>query len=453
MTENERDYGVVSHKPGCKPKESSARAGNWNTAPMNASARAIKNVESEPRAQPFRSERALLVLSVMCLCLVLAGCNSVTGTFSRGQPEGAAATAPMENSFARPGSNETIGSGEAKVALILPLTQASGPSSVGISLRNAAELAYFEAGSNDITLLIKDDRSTPEGARAAAQSAVEEGADLIIGPLFAANAREVAPVARGADRPVIALSTDTSAAGPGLYLLSFLIENYVDRIVDFAASRGKKSMAALIPENDYGRIAEGEFQQAAARNNIRIMTIEHYQPQTMTNAVQRVAGLSDQIDSLFIPEQADAMQAMSQALAAAKVSGNYQILGTGLWNDARVLNLRALQGAWFSAPENGGFKAFASRYEAKYHSDPPRIATLAYDAVSLAAALAHTRGSQRYAADVLTNKSGFNGADGVFRFRPDGTNERGLAVLEINNGTASPVSPAPHSFQGSASAT
>jgi branched-chain amino acid transport system substrate-binding protein len=302
-------------------------------------------------------------------------------------------------------------------------------------------------------LLVKDDRSTPEGARAAAQSAVEEGDELIIGPLCASNAREVAPIARGADKPVIALSTDTSAAGPGVFLLSFLIENYVDRVVDFAASKGKKSMAALIPENDYGRIAEGEFQQTAARNNIRIMTIEHYQPQTMANAVQRIAALNDQIDALFIPEQADAMQAMSQALVAAKVSGKYQILGTGLWNDARVLNLPALQGAWFSAPENGGFKAFASRYEAKYHSDPPRIATLAYDAVSLAAALAHTHGSQRYSAAVLTNKSGFNGADGVFRFRPDGTNERGLAVLEINNGAANPVSPAPHSFQGSASAT
>ncbi len=399
------------------------------------------------------SNRALRILSVAGLCLSLAACNSVTGMFGRGQPNGTVAPKAPENNSVQPASTETIGSGEAKVALILPLTQASGPSNVGISLRNAAELAYFEAGSNDITLLVKDDHSTPEGARAAAQSAVQDGADLIIGPLFAANAREVAPVARAADKPVIALSTDTSAAAPGIYLLSFLIENYVDCIVDFAASKGKKSFGALIPENDYGRIAEGEFRQAAARNNLRIMTIEHYQPQTMANAVQRIAALGDQIDALFIPEQADAMQAMSEAMVAAKASGKYQLLGTGLWNDARVLNLPALQGAWFPAPENGGFKAFASRYEAKYHSDPPRIATLAYDAVSLAAALAHTHGSQRYAADLITNKSGFNGADGVFRFRPDGTNERGLAVVEIHNGAATPVSPAPHSFSSSASAT
>jgi branched-chain amino acid transport system substrate-binding protein len=419
---------------------------------MNDLPRKIEAVHKGPIARPGRYRRALWKASACTVCLALAACNSVTAMFDRGPPGGAVASGPQQ-AASQAETGEKIGSGEAKVALILPMTQASGPSNVGISLRNAAELAYFEAGNNDITLLVKDDRSTPEGARAAAQSALSDGADLIVGPLFASSAREVAPVARGAGKPVIAFSTDTSAAGPELFLLSFLIENYVDRIVDFAASKGRKSMAALIPENDYGRVAEGAFQQAAARNNVRVMTVERYRPQTMTAAVQRIRALNDQIDAVFIPEQADAMQAMSQALVAAGVSGKYQILGTGLWNDARVLNLPALQGAWFSAPENGGFKAFASRYEAKYHSDPPRIATLAYDAVSLAAALAHTQGSQRYSASVLTNKSGFNGADGVFRFRPDGTNERGLAVLQINNGAAAPVSPAPHSFAGSSSAT
>jgi hypothetical protein len=206
-----------------------------------------------------------------------------------------------------PYRGEQIGSGPARVALILPMTQASGPSVVGTSLRNAAELAWAEAGNNDITLLVKDDRSTPEGAREAAQEALSEGAELIIGPLFASSVREVGPVARGAGRPVIAFSTDTSTAGPELFLLSFLIESYVDRIVDFAASKGEKSIAALIPENDYGRVAESEFQQAAARNNIRVMAIEHYQPRTIAEAVQKIAALHDQIDSLFIPEQADSI--------------------------------------------------------------------------------------------------------------------------------------------------
>jgi branched-chain amino acid transport system substrate-binding protein len=395
---------------------------------------------------------AVRALWAFGLCLSVTACGSMSGWGGHG-PGDVAAPAPQAEA-ARPDGGEQIGSGPARVALIVPLTQASGPSLVGTSLRNAAELAYLEAGGNEVTLFVKDDHSSPEGAREAAQAALSEGAELILGPLFASNVREVGKVARAAGKPVIAFSTDASTTGQGVFLLSFLIENYVDRIVDFAASKGKKSVAALIPENDYGRVAETELQQAAARDNVRVMSIEHYQPRTMTAAVQKIAALHDQIDSLFIPEQADAMQAMSEALTAARLnSKQVQILGTGLWNDARVLRLPALQGAWFAAPENGGYNAFVERYRAKYHADPTRIATLAYDAVSLAAALAHTQGSQRYSQNVLTNPAGFNGADGIFRFRADGTNERGLSVLQINNGVAVPISPASHSFAATASAT
>ncbi len=391
----------------------------------------------------------LKTLGAAALALSLAACGSSKGPLI-GSPADSMAGGQKIASEPLSAPREHIGSGPVKVALVLPLTQASGSTSVvGVSLRNAAELALTEAGGNDLTLIVKDDHSTADGARIAAQEAVAEGADLIIGPLFGPSVREVGRVAHGADKSVIAFSTDSSTGGHGVYLLSFLVESYVDRIVDFAASKGKKSMAALIPENDYGRVAEAAFQQAAARNNIRVMTIEHYQPQTLAAATQKIAALGDQIDALFIPEQADAMPSVSQALIAAGLSGKkLQILGTGLWNDARVLKLPALQGAWFSAPENGGYNAFAARYQTKYGVEPTRIATLSYDAVSLAAALAHTQGSQRYSDNVLTNRSGFNGADGVFRFLPDGANERGLAVLQIDNGNATPISPAPHSFAG-----
>jgi hypothetical protein len=41
----------------------------------------------------------------------------------------------------------------------------------------------------------------------------------------------------------------------------------------------------------------------------------------------------------------------------------------------------------------------------------------------------------------------------VFRFRPDGQNERGLSVLQINNGATTVVSPAPRSFAGAPDGT
>ena len=394
---------------------------------------------------------------VAVAAMLLAACGSTIGTVGqskKGFDSDVSANAPVGKveSSALPGSapaaGDRIGSGTVKVALILPLTAANGqPSLVGQSLRNAADLAYAESGSSDLTILVKDDHSSPDGASAAAQSALSDGAELIIGPLFAPDVREVSKVARGAGKPIIAFSTDTSTASHGSYLLSFLIESYVDRVVDFAAAKGKKSIAALIPDNDYGRVADAEFQQEAAKRGLRVMALEHYTASTRDDAVKKVAALGDGIDTLFIPEQADAMPAMSQALVAAGLNGKrVQILGTGLWNDARVLALPALQGAWFAAPENGGFNLFANRYRAKYNTDPLRISTLSYDAVSLAAALAHSQGSQRFADSVLLNKSGFNGADGVFRFRPDGLNDRGLAVLQVNDGKATTISPAPKTF-------
>ena len=54
---------------------------------------------------------------------------------------------------------------------------------------------------------------------------------------------------------------------------------------------------------------------------MRVMEIEHYNAQTLNAAVQKIAALGGQIDSLFIPEQADAMPAMSQALIAAGIDG------------------------------------------------------------------------------------------------------------------------------------
>ena len=398
-----------------------------------------------PRA---RSRHLVSMVAAIGGALALAGCGPVGG-FGGGPvaPRGDAPVAPLD--AAQAGNPDAIGSGPTRIALILPITQASGASAVGLSLRRAAELAYADSGGNDVTFLVKDDRSTPDGAREAAQAAIAEGAEVFLGPLFAPNVREVARHARGAGKSVIAFSTDSSVATRGVYLLSFLVENYVDRIVDYAASRGKKSLAALVPTNDYGRVAEAEFQAVAARKGLRVMGIEHYGPGGSGEAAKKIAALGDQIDALFIPEQADAMGAVAQSLTAAGLANKkLQILGTGLWNDARVLKLPALQGAWFATPENGGFNNFAARFREKFGGDPTRIATLAYDGASLLAALARQQGPRGFTEGVLTNPSGFNGADGVFRFRADGTNERGLAVLSVLNGSVSVISPAPKSFNG-----
>jgi ABC-type branched-subunit amino acid transport system substrate-binding protein len=405
------------------------------------------NRSTPRRATPPRGGLALALLAATAL---LCACNPTGGPRTSDLKLGAPSSGAAQSEQLAPPAgepSELIGQGPIKIALIVPLTQASGPSSVGASLRNAAQLAYLESGQSDVSILVKDDHSSPAGAATAAQAAVSEGAELILGPVFAAGVKEAGRVAKGAGKPVIAFSTDSSSASRGVYLLSFLVEGNVERIIDFAAQRGKKSAAALVPDNEYGALALAQFQQSAANHGLRVVVIEKYKPGQPADAVKRIAAVSGQIDMLFIPDSPEAMGGVARELTAANIdSKRVQILGPSLWNDPRALKLPALQGAWFAAPENTGFNAFAGRYRAKFGSEPSRIATLTYDAVTLAIALSRQQGSQRYAESSLTNPAGFNGADGVFRFRAEGLNDRALSVLEIDGGQAKVISPAPRTL-------
>jgi ABC-type branched-subunit amino acid transport system substrate-binding protein len=236
-----------------------------------------------------------------------------------------------------------------------------------------------------------------------------------------------------------------------LYLLSFLPEADVDRILDYAFANGKRSFAALLPDNAYGSVVEAEFKQSVARRGGRIVTLERYpgDKAAMQASIKVVAQAANQADALFIPDGAETVPALVQGLAASGVNvKRLQLLGTGLWDDPAISADPALHGAWFAAPDSAGYKNFSTRYRTRFGQDPVRTATLAYDAVALVAALAKTQGAQRFSTEVLTGASGFSGIDGIFRFRPDGTNQRGLAVMRVTPSGPQPVSPPPKSFAG-----
>jgi ABC-type branched-subunit amino acid transport system substrate-binding protein len=338
------------------------------------------------------------------------------------------------------------GNGQVKVGLILPMSATGNAGVAAQSMKNAAEMALAEFQNPNIQLLIKDDSGSPQGAQQGAQQAVDEGAEIILGPLFAMSVPPTAQVARTRNISIIAFSTDSSIAGPGVYLLSFLPESDVNRIVDYSASIGKKSFAALVPDNAYGNVVEVAFKQAAARKGARVVAFEKYGADRATPA-RNVAQALGQADALLLADDGDSVVATADALAAAGANlRNIQLLGTGLWDNPRVFASASLQGGLYAAPDPSGFRAFAGRYRQRYGGEPVRTATLAYDAVALVAALARTQAPQRYSADALTNPSGFAGIDGLFRFRPDGTNERGLAVMRVATGGGVPVAGSPKSF-------
>jgi len=125
------------------------------------------------------------------LALALAGCSS--SDLGPSGPEIGAAPTPQVQSqpLAAGPVGDVLGTGPVRVGLILPLTQNGGPSVVGASLRNAAQLALEESGMGDITLMIVDDHGTVDGAAQAAQAELGAGVEIILGPLLAPEVREV----------------------------------------------------------------------------------------------------------------------------------------------------------------------------------------------------------------------------------------------------------------------
>jgi ABC-type branched-subunit amino acid transport system substrate-binding protein len=362
----------------------------------------------------------------------------------------------FSNPFASPGPTpgpagpaqqpQAVGNGQVRVGLLLPLSANGNAGVAAQSMKNAAEMALAEFQNPNIQLLIKDDGGSPQGAQQGTQQALDEGAEIILGPLFALSVPATAQLARARNVPVIAFSTDSSIAGRGVYLLSFLPESDVNRIIDYSASIGKRSFAAMLPDNAYGNVVEAAFKQAVGRKGGRVVAFEKYGADRGA-AARNVAQALGTADALFIADDGDSVVAAAEALTAAGANlKNIQLLGTGLWDNPRVFASPLLQGGLYAAPDPSGFRSFSSRYRAKYSGDPVRTATLAYDAVALVAALARTQGQQRFSPDVLTNPSGFAGIDGLFRFRADGTNERGLAVMRVTTGGGVAVAGSPKSF-------
>ncbi|MEM1287994.1 MAG: penicillin-binding protein activator [Pseudomonadota bacterium] len=385
----------------------------------------------------------------------LAGSSALLGLAACG-PQGFTTLGGAQRSPVIAGSSsvqpqgQVIGNGSARVALLLPLNATGNAGTVGASFRNAADMAMAALGGSDISLIIKDTGGTPQGAASAATQALSEGAQLILGPIFAAEVRAVGAAIQASGLRAIAFSSDASAASPTVNLLSFLPSSDARRIINYAASQNRTTVGALLPNNAYGQIMEAELRQAAANANITVATIQRYDLTTVAvqAAATDIAANRDQFNALFVPEAGDIMVSIAQQLSQGGLTPqNTLFLGSGQWEDSRVQNAPLLAGAVYPAPPRAQYQDFVSRYRARYSSEPARISSLGYDAVTLAAALAR-QGNGRIDPAMLSASSGFSGIDGIFRFLSNGVSQRGLAVYRVTGSGTEIASAAPRSFQG-----
>lgn len=376
-----------------------------------------------------------------------------------------------------------------RVGLLLPL---SGPhAALGKALLQAAQLALFDFGDPRLFLLPRDTAGTPDGAAHAAENLIAEGAEVLLGPVFSDAVTAAAEPARRNGLNVIAFSTDRNVAGDNVFLLSFLPEQEVERIISYAQQQDIWRFAALIPETAYGDRIEEAFQRNAgnAATILPGMTepprIARYwnTPEAMHDSAKIIAdyeerrlALAEQIelleksddpfakealeelkhretlgdvnyDAVLIAEGGAALRALAPLLPYYDVDpSKVKFLGTGLWNDPSIHQEPALIGGWFPAPQPEAAARFRSEMQAVYGSHPPPVAALAYDAIALIAVLARNPSAATFSRQALTSPDGFAGVNGLFRFRENGLSERGLAVLEVVKTGTRVIDPAPTRF-------
>jgi len=243
----------------------------------------------------------------------------------------------------------------AKVALLLPLSAPGKTASIASAMKKAAELALFEAGKSSITLITKDTHGNKAGAAAAAQAAIAEGAEIILGPLLGSEVVAVTPLAAARNIPIIAFSSVSAVARPNVYLMSFLPEEEVSNLINHASRSGLNSVVALIPQSQYGAVIERALKAATKRVGTRIISIERFNRNgsNMAAAAARIARAVNNparpAKAVFIPEGPRNMQIIGNALMQAGFApGSARVLGTGLWDSPATKNIPLAIGGWYA---------------------------------------------------------------------------------------------------------
>ena len=406
----------------------------------------------------WRVLRFASTLAAFALLLVVAACGGRMVPAPVGAPQFPSAAPRLPATPIRPEPLPPPQAGAVKVALLLPL---SGPNAeLGKAMLEAAQLALFTAAGDQLTLIPRDTAGA-SGAAGAARSAIAEGAQLILGPLLAADVEAVRPIAAEAKVNVIAFATQTQVAGGNVFLMGFLPRQEVLREVSFARERGLGRFAALAPSTQYGRLMAEALRDAVAASGGSVTKVEYVDPRgsDIAAAVQRLLGsaarsagagsppATPEFDALLLPMGGDQLKQTARQLQETGLdTAKLRLLGSGLWDDPSIAGEPALYGGWFAASPLEQRREFENRYRATYGRSPPRLASLAFDAAALAAVLAK-RSDDPFTREAILNPSGFTGVDGLFRFTPQGLVQRGLAVLELGPQGTRMVSPAPSSFR------
>ncbi len=405
------------------------------------------------------------LIATLTALLVLASCAKVP---QRAPQYADAQRAPITNGsavYALPGTITADSASPTpvavkklvKVGLLLPLTGRNAE--LGRALQDAATVSLFDKYARlstkqqeiRVELISKDTGDSIDTARSAAKEALAEGASLIIGPVFADATEAVAPLAAAKQVPVLSFSnTRVRDGGAGSYMLGFSPYEQARRVIAYAVSTNKQRIGVLVPRTPLGDAVRAAAKQVANDTGKLVIVEASYAAQAvgLEEAITKLIpiGQAPAFDALMLAETGQPLESILRSLSARGVTpSNLQFMGTGVWDDASLLARTNLDKAWLASSAPATTEQFDARFRSTYDYSPPRISSLAYDAVALAVTLATS--GRAFTPENMTGTGGFVGpANGIFRLRADGSVERGLAVLKVEGGKLKVISPAPTAF-------
>ena len=342
------------------------------------------------------------------------------------------------------------------VALLVPSgSPQSGDATLARSLENAARLAMADLPNVKIDLRVYDTAGNAGTASAVAQQAVADGARIILGPVYAQAANASGLAVLNTNVNVLSFSNNTSIAGGNVFVLGPTFRNTANRLVNYADRQGKTGTVIVHSNDIAGQLGQSAIAAALSSsrvNNVGTATYDRSQ-HGVINSVPTIKATVDSTgaDSIFLTATtAGALPLYSQLLPEAGISpAIVQYIGLTRWDTPlQTLELPGVQGGWFALPDPARAQAYRQRYNNTYGEAPHPNSGLAYDGIAAIGALVSQGKSNALTRAALTQNAGFQGVGGIFRLRPNGTNERGLAVATIQNKQVVVIDPAPQGFSG-----
>ena len=253
---------------------------------------------------------------------------------------------------------------------------------------------------------------------------------------------------------VLSFSNNTTIAGGNLFVLGQTFQNSANRLVSFAAAQGRRNMVVVHSDDTPGQLGRRAISDAAARSGLTLAGAVSY-PLSQDGVIDAVPRIVERVkeagaDTVFLTANtAGALPLLTQMLPEAGLAPGPDLQYAGLtrWDiPAQTLELPGVQGGWFALPDPRLTARYRARYRDAHGGDPHPISGLAYDGIAAIGALVEAGRRDALTAGALTQAAGFEGVNGVFRLRRDGTNERGLAVARITDAEVDIIAPAPRSF-------